>query len=225
MSTHDLISLLRSFPSLSDKFNISLIIHMDPTFHKSMILYYDYFMTILWFYFFSFLETVLTCAILSSFLNNLLPPEELETYVFSQAFNTNDLGFEELPDELRSLIDETADFIESPNAGEVIKRLVHTGLSVSVSKISKLYPAVVDTPEKIVDVTEGDVAQQQEQATIKLASILANISRQAHSIAAGSPIDPNEYVVEMGNVGELNAFSAVVYSNFDWRVMDKDGKA
>lgn len=160
-----------------------------------------------------------------NFLNNLLPPEELETYVFSQAFNTNDLGFEELPDELRSLIDETADFIESPNAGEVIKRLVHTGLSVSVSKISKLYPAVVDTPEKIVDVTEGDVAQQQEQATIKLASILANISRQAHSIAAGSPIDPNEYVVEMGNVGELNAFSAVVYSNFDWRVMDKDGKA
>lgn len=195
-----------------------------------------------------------------------------------------------VPDTLRNLLDETADFIESPNAGEVIKRLVHTGLSVSVSKISALYPVPpvsfeevvtttievdenntldnrrrkgrqgVTTDPRITEITEeitssqviitkedknGSVindnsnsnnsnrtnnetlnqSQNIPEPTVKLASILANISRQAHSISSGNPLEPNEYIDAMTNVPDLNSFSAVVYSNFDWRVLDNNNNS
>ncbi len=45
----------------------------------------------------------------------------------------------------------------------------------------------------------------------KLANILAVVTRQAHAIGNGVP---NEYVQTMEGVGELEAFSAVVFSSF-----------
>lgn len=193
-------------------------------------------------------------------MSNLIPPQELETYVLTQAlspgesdtlgastaspsgvFYDSDGNAVEIPAALRPLLDETADLIESPNAGEVIKRLVHTGLSVAVSKISALYPAPPPEPviqeivESITQVDEEEIGSVSSSAVlvqeepidvlqpppaVKLASILANVSRQAHAIGAGNPLEPNEYIDAMVNVPDLNAFSAVVYSNFDWRALD-----
>lgn len=142
----------------------------------------------------------------SNFLNNLLPPSELESYVLAQAPVTDSNGIpitlNSVDGTLRKLLDETADFIESPNAIDVIHKLVHSGLSVFVSKVSSLYPKCGE--EVIVP------------GRVKLASVLANVTRQTSSMTGGTPFDPNEYVRAMIDVPELDGFSALVYSNFDW---------
>lgn len=130
----------------------------------------------------------------TSFLGSLLPEPELEGYVLLQ---TSPNQSTEVPRELRALLDETEDFIESQNSTEVIKRLVHAGLAVVVSKIAVLYPSP-------------------ETTTVKLASVLANLTRQTTAMAAAeTPFRPNEYIASMANLQELDAFSAVVYSHFD----------
>jgi peroxin-3 len=143
----------------------------------------------------------------NNFLNNLLPPSELESYVLAQAPVTDSNGVpvtlssvESGP--LRKLLDETADFIESPNAVDVVHKLVHSGLSVFVSKVSSLYPTCGE------EVTIP--------GRVKLASILANVTRQTTTMTGGTPFDPNEYIRAMIDVPELDGFSALVYSNFDW---------
>ncbi|PRT53869.1 Peroxisomal biogenesis factor 3 [Wickerhamiella sorbophila] len=127
----------------------------------------------------------------SSFLANLLPPHELETYVLSQA-----PGSVMAPDivegYLREMINETADIIDSPNAAQVVHHLVSNGLSVFLNKLKPLY---------------GD-----DKSTTKLASILANATRQAHYMAAGHPSE-NEYVSAMSVIPELDALCAIIYSN------------
>ncbi|ANB11994.1 Pex3p [Sugiyamaella lignohabitans] len=144
----------------------------------------------------------------NNFINNLLPPTELESYVLSQApVNPDNLSTLRSADNdenlvtppLRRLLDETYDFIESPNAIDVIQRLVHSGLTVFVESISTIYPPG---------------GADAEPSKVKLASILANVTRQGHALAAGKPLDPNEYILAMINVPELDGFSALVYSNF-----------
>lgn len=125
-------------------------------------------------------------------LESLLPPEELEGYVIGEALG-KDEDEEDCP-ALGALIDEARDYIESPQAMEVVKRLVHGGLRVVVGKVGAgLY--------------EG-------RAETKLASVLANVARQAQGLSGGNPLSPNEYVCAMAGVAELNSFSAVVYGNF-----------
>ena len=118
-------------------------------------------------------------------------------------------------------------FIESPNAAEVIKRLVHTGLTVIVNKIAIMYPqsdpsaGLVTSSAGSAGNTSGD--EMLFMPRVKLASILANITRQATALGKGGwPLEPNEYISAMVSVPELDAFSAIVYSNFDWRSLDKD---
>lgn len=162
-----------------------------------------------------------------NFLSTLLPPAELESYVLSQAAYEDEFAEEALHGELRRLLDETADFIESPNAADVIKRLVHTGLTVIVNKIAIMYPqsnpsaVLVTSSAGSAGNTSGD--EMLFMPRVKLASILANITRQATALGkGGSPLEPNEYISAMVSVPELDAFSAIVYSNFDWRSLDKD---
>lgn len=138
------------------------------------------------------------------FLHNLLPSQELETYVLSQApFSPGQSQDPIVSGPLRQLIDETSDFIESPGALDVIQRLVHSALTQFINKTSSLYSSVSDTESKT-----------------RLASILANVSRQAQSISSGTPFDPNEYILAMINTPELDGFSALVYSNFNWSSLE-----
>lgn len=164
-----------------------------------------------------------------NFLSTLLPPTELESYVLSQAAYEDEFVNESLQGELRHLLDETADFVESPNAAEVIKRLVHTGLTVIVNKIAIMYPQSDPSAGLVAsgNGTNGAGSASGEEMLfmprVKLASILANITRQATALGqGGSPLEPNEYINAMVNVPELDAFSAIVYSNFDWRSLDKE---
>lgn len=152
---------------------------------------------------------------------------ELESYVLAQTAYSGSTSVPEsvLTGELRTLLDETADFIESPNAGEVIKRLVHTGLAVAVNKISTMYPQS-DPGAGLVSTAGSSSAEGTGEMLflprVKLASILANITRQATAMGTGTPFEPNEYITAMTNVQDLDAFSAVVYSNFDWRKLDRE---
>ncbi|KAF5093603.1 hypothetical protein D0Z00_003969 [Geotrichum galactomycetum] len=162
-----------------------------------------------------------------NFLSTLLPPAELESYVLSQAAYEDEFAEEALRGELRRLLDETADFVESPNAAEVIKRLVHTGLTVIVNKIAIMYPQSDPSAGLVTSSAGGAGSPSGEEMLfmprVKLASILANITRQATALGkGGSPLEPNEYISAMVSVPELDAFSAIVYSNFDWRSLDKD---
>jgi peroxin-3 len=136
----------------------------------------------------------------NNFFNNLLPPPELDSYVLSQRPVTEEGEVQntDVTPPLRRLLDETADFIESPNAVDVIQRLVHAGLTTFVNKLSPLFPASQGDPSKA-----------------KLASVLATVTKQAHFMASGQPYEPNEYISSMVNVPELDGFSALVYSNFN----------
>lgn len=174
------------------------------------------------------------------FLPILLPPAELESYVLAQTIYADSgeppISLFEKGSSLRDLLDETADFIESPNAAEVIKRLVHTGLAVTVNKISTMYPqsdpgaGLVTSPRhsttNLATAGASPTSPTSEEVLflprVKLASILANITRQAAQIGQGTPFEPNEYIAAMTQVSDLDAFSAVVYSNFDWRKLDKE---
>ena len=70
---------------------------------------------------------------------------------------------------------------------------------------------------RITDVTEAPPAA----APIRLATILAVMTREAHKIGNGVP---NEYVQAVEGVSELEAFAAVVYSsNFEAEISPNTG--
>lgn len=144
-----------------------------------------------------------------NFLSQLLPPREQEEYVLAQ--NPSDNALPVVGPTLRRLLDESADFIESPNAAEVIERLVHSGLSVFMDKLAVTFGA---TPTDTSFASPYPVVLP--TAKVKLPSILANMARQAGGMAQGSPGVENEYIDVMNQVQELTSFSAVVYSSFDW---------
>ena len=117
---------------------------------------------------------------------------------------------------LRRLLDETADLIDSPMFSRVLillldatySQLVDTKLRLEAYKLHPLGGESSPTA-KITELTESDPAT----ASTKLATILAVMTREAHKIGNGVP---NEYVQATENVSELEGFAAVVYtSNFE----------
>lgn len=127
-----------------------------------------------------------------NFLNVLLPPPELYTYVLSQIPGNE---VEVVEGSLADLIEETKDVINSANCMEVVKRLVHSGLSVFMNKVHNSY--------------------EDDESEIRLALVLMLAAKQGHQMATGSPL-PNEYVENMvENVPELDALCAKIYSNFE----------
>lgn len=123
-----------------------------------------------------------------SFLAELLPSTSEESIVLQQSGRPT-----AITPALRSLLDETADLVESRNVIDVMRRLVHAGLTTLMSRMSQLY----EVPE----------------VKVKLAQVLGLVTREAHQIAAGSPMT-NEYVDAMVEVPELDALCAVIYSNY-----------
>lgn len=129
---------------------------------------------------------------------------------------------------LRHLIDETSDLIDSPVFPHILTLLNNEAFSVLIDgkcaveafKIPPSHPTAQDP-------LQTDAQNFSSTATIvppsagssqrvKLATILAVVSRQAHSVGDGSG-PQNEYLSAMEqNVRELEAFAAVVYSsNFE----------
>jgi peroxin-3 len=107
---------------------------------------------------------------------------------------------------LRRLLDETADLIDSPPFSYVHTLLLDAGFTQLSEALTEeaFQTEPVDKESIVQDVTSS------MDAKVKLAAVLAVVTRQAHQVGNGVP---NLYLQAMENVGELEAFAAVVYSN------------
>jgi len=118
------------------------------------------------------------------------------------------------------LLDETADLIESPNFTQVLTGLLDAGFSLLVDENIAVQafklPAVADPNARMTELPDPN-------AKTKLATVLAVMTRQAHLIGNGVP---NHYLQAMDQVGDLEAFAAVVYSsNFDSEIPETGASA
>ncbi|KAF3049395.1 peroxin [Didymella keratinophila] len=151
----------------------------------------------------------LTCK----WLEYLLPPPDQEDFVLAESGMTSSSQSTSptTTTSLRRLIDETSDIIDSPAFTSVLTRLLDASFShlidVKISQLSyKIPPISADSARVTEIVGEGVKA--------KVANSLAVFCRQAHNIGAGAN---NEYLEKIEQVGELEAFAAVVYSsNFEF---------
>ncbi|KAI2642703.1 Peroxin-3 [Xylaria nigripes] len=162
----------------------------------------------------------------AQWLSFLLPPTSLEDFVLKEsgvlgdnamaAMQQSSSSSMESPTStitpsLRRLLDETSDLIESPAFCHVLTLLLDAGFSVLLNK--KLLTGAFAVDPRAA----GSPAEQPEQPVtnpttraVLLPKILSVLTRQAHSIGNGMP---NEYLQEMEQARDLEAFAAVVYSS------------
>ena len=142
----------------------------------------------------------------ASWLSILLPPREFEDEMLAEAGMLDPASPSSLSSKpkVRSLLDETSDLIESPVFTHVLTLLLDAGFAVLME--NHLARSVFELP------SPEDSTAESLQATraVLLPKILSVLTKQAHVIGDGKM--PNEYLVAMEQVPDLNAFSAVVYS-------------
>ncbi|KAL1608801.1 peroxin [Nothophoma quercina] len=146
-------------------------------------------------------------------LTYLLPPPDQEDFVLSESGMTSSSQSTSptTTSSLRRLIDETSDIIDSPAFTSVLTRLLDSAFShlidVKISQLSYKIPPISADSARVTEIV-GDGVKA------KVANSLAVFCRQAHNIGAGAN---NEYLEKIEQVGELEAFAAVVYSsNFEF---------
>ncbi|KAI3337182.1 Peroxin-3 [Xylariaceae sp. AK1471] len=158
----------------------------------------------------------------------LLPPTPLEDFVLKESgvlgdsamATTNQSGSSSeasptstITPALRRLLDETSDLVESPAFCHVLTLLLDAGFSVLLNKKLLAGAFTLDVPATVT----APVSEFPEQAAanptsraVLLPKILSVLTRQAHAIGNGMP---NEYLQEIEQVRDLEAFAAVVYSS------------
>ena len=151
----------------------------------------------------------------SRWLQYLLPPKEQEDFVLNESGMTTEpltsssISPSSIPP-LGRLLDETADLIDSPPFSHVLTLILDAGYSTLVDqKLSQQAyktPALSQNPDK----STPRITEIFSPKPVKLPILLAILTRQAHSIGNGVP---NEYLQAMEQVGDLEAFAAVVYSS------------
>ncbi|KAJ2899093.1 Peroxisomal biogenesis factor 3 [Zalerion maritima] len=161
----------------------------------------------------------------AAWLPFLLPPREMENEMLAESGildsgkpSAIDSSNSSNPPQVRKLLDETSDLIESPVFHHVLTLLLDAGFAVLVE--NKLAQGVFELPPP------ENAAAEPLQATraVLLPRILSVLTRQAHVVGSGSV--PNEYLVAMEQVPDLNAFSAVVYSaNWQSEIAAADASA
>ncbi|KAI9593169.1 Peroxin-3 [Syncephalis fuscata] len=116
---------------------------------------------------------------------------------------------------LRRLLDETRDFIDSPDFTTVLAHCLNESFGMllnrlQVSNFPDPLPALKMASSGIHELTPTE-----EEAMIKqvpLAKLLPDISHQVHEILNGVP---NPYLDLIANTETLRAYSAIVYSAYD----------
>lgn len=180
----------------------------------------------------------------ANWLKYLLPPSSMETHVLAESgvLSPSDQD-EAISPNLRRLLDETSDLIESPLFTSVLSFLLDAAFShlidtrvaseafhIPPSTLHPTPPANLlqtsppfDTAPRITEL--ADNAEEDVRLTqAKLATVLAAMTRQAHAIGAGALVDEgmetsevvkerNEYLNAIESVRELEGFAAVVYSS------------
>ncbi|KAI0014206.1 Peroxin-3 [Xylariaceae sp. FL0662B] len=156
----------------------------------------------------------------SKWLPFLMPPTKMEDFVLKESGVLGDSAAtintqtdsSTSSTALRRLLDETADLIESPAFSHILTLLLDSGFSTLLNK--KVLPGAFE-----LQIFNAESEQQQVSKVVQLPKILSVLSRQAHSIGNGMP---NEYLQEMEQVRDLEAFAAVVYSsNWENEIQDE----
>lgn len=168
----------------------------------------------------------------------LLPPQQEEQFVMRQASmpdsdespSPESSGVQDpmsadvhVTNALRRLLDETSDLIDSPTFSFVLIRLLDAGFSnlidhrVGLEAFNSGGIPTADSP-RITEVTD---------TKCKIAHILPVFCRQAHAIVGVGELDMgNEYMAAMGQVPDLEAFAAVIYSsNLEYELAEGDDEA
>jgi peroxin-3 len=164
----------------------------------------------------------------SRWLSFLLPPSSLEDFVLKESGVLGDSAAAETRTgpsspsspstsvSLRRMLDETSDLIESPAFNHVLTLILDAGFSALLSK--NLLQGAFE-----LSATIPELEEEQSAKLILLPKILSVLTRQAHSIGNGMP---NEYLQEMEQVRDLEAFAAVVYSsNWEHEIQDEGFEA
>ncbi|KAI8053261.1 Peroxin-3 [Syncephalis plumigaleata] len=129
--------------------------------------------------------------------------------------NTSDTADNAISPELRRLLDETRDFIDSPDFTTVLARCLDESFGLLLNRLqSSLFPDPLPdlqlTTSSIHELTASEEAAMKKQ--IPLAKLLPDVSRQVHEILNGVP---NTYLELISNTETLRAYSAIVYSAYD----------
>ncbi|KAK0732764.1 Peroxin-3 [Apiosordaria backusii] len=156
----------------------------------------------------------------TAWLRFLLPPEKLEDFVLRESgildessspsspppTSDNDDGSVTAPTsvQLRRLLDETADLIDSPTFSNVLTQILDAGFETLKGQLAKDVVGVSTITEDMSGFTSRAVL---------LPKILSVLTRQAHDIGNGMP---NRYLQAMEQVRDLEGFAAVVYSS-NWQ--------
>lgn len=121
---------------------------------------------------------------------------------------------------LRRLLDETADLIDSPTFTRIHTLILNTLFSHLID--GKVAEQAYSRPQEVSnsDAT-GRIQEVQSAVTIipaeprvKLATILAVLTRQTHAIGNNGSDPPNDYVQAVDrDVKELESFAAVIYAS------------
>jgi peroxin-3 len=125
---------------------------------------------------------------------------------------------------LRHLLDETADLIDSPSFTRIHTLLLNSMFShlIDDKVIATAYPqpnvqsppaSDSSAPYPRIQELDSAVTVVPAEPRVKLANILAIITRQAHAIGKGNE-PPNEYLAKAdAEVRDLDSFAAVIYTN------------
>ncbi|KAI8995000.1 Peroxin-3 [Pilobolus umbonatus] len=127
-------------------------------------------------------------------------------------------GFDSIPDDststlsLRRLLDETKDFIDSPDFHIVLSACLNEVFSTfdHHAFVKPLLPDVDPNAPRIREISADEALKLEEGKRATLANLLPNISRQAHLVIAG-----NEYLNAFAYIKELQAFSAIIYTQYN----------
>ncbi|KAF7722526.1 peroxin [Apophysomyces ossiformis] len=113
---------------------------------------------------------------------------------------------------LRKLLDETKDFIDSPDFAAVLASCLDEVFSIFDQRVfaKSLLPDSISSESmstRIREISAEEARRMEKKLT--LANLLPSVSRQAHLVIAG-----NEYLNAFAYIKELQTFSAMVYTQY-----------
>ncbi|KAF9080132.1 peroxin, partial [Mortierella sp. AD031] len=111
---------------------------------------------------------------------------------------------------LRSLLDETRDFIDSADFSTVLRSTLATTFARFNLALQPTFNPFLLSPPQTNNISSAIIAEIEDDEdvdrAVPLASLLPLVARQVHLIINGVP---NEYVERLAMVKELQAFSAI----------------
>ncbi|KAI9310943.1 Peroxin-3 [Dichotomocladium elegans] len=132
---------------------------------------------------------------------------EIQEYLLQAGFS-DDYPNSEATRGLRKLLDEAKDYIDSPDFSSVLTSCLDEVFAIfDHQAFAKTLGPMEFSGAWIQEVEKDD--KQEAPKKVTLANLLPSISRQAHLVIAG-----NEYLNAFAYIKELQALSAMIYTNY-----------